>query len=293
MPQWFKVLLFCVGVWGIGAVARGEGTVVEVKTVLLKVIEEVEVPAREEGQIKSIPVQAGDLVKSGQLLAQIDDDEVRLQQEQAQLDFEMAAIKAADDTAVKLAEEQLRVALEDLNRNRASKARFDNSVSQSEMEQMELKVATAKHALAQAKQELTVADLKSRLSQKTVAFAELKLQRHQVKSPLEGMVVEIFRQPGDWMKPGDKLARVIRVDRLRAEGFVDLKDASPGLVGRTVSVVIETPGRTVQTYPGQVVFLSPEVDMANRQTRVWAEIPANGRRLEPGLRGKMLIHLDP
>lgn len=264
---------------------------INVSSVLIKLIEEVEVPAREEGPLREVIAKEGDVVETGALLARLEDDRIRLQRDQAELELKVAATKAASDAALQLAEEELRVAQAALSRARASRVKYPDVPSQAEVDNLELRVAEANFHLRDARQNREITDLQEKLAQKTLAFADYQLERHRIIAPLPGMVVELYARRGDWVKPGDKLARIIRIDRLRAEGFVDVQHASADLVGRVATVIVDVPGKPESRYQGRIVFVSPEADPVNRQTRVWAEIENDGRELKPGLRARMTI--DP
>src|SRR5688572_2518231 len=57
---------------------------IKVDSVLLTLIEQVEVPAREAGELAMIQVREGQLVKEGTVLAQIDDRDAQLATRKAQ-----------------------------------------------------------------------------------------------------------------------------------------------------------------------------------------------------------------
>jgi macrolide-specific efflux system membrane fusion protein len=83
--------------------------------------------------------------------------------------------------------------------------------------------------------------------------------------------------------------RVVRIDRLRVEAFLDSHEAGDNLVGREVTLSVELPGRDQGEFSGKVVFVSPEVDPVNGQVRVWAEVDNRQSRLRPGLHGTLKI----
>src|SRR5690606_9679099 len=125
--------------------------------------------------------------------------------------------------AIRAAEEALTVARAELDRAHKSLAEFPNSVSQSEVERIQLAIVQAESKRRQLEIEHRVAQVTCELRQSELKLAELKLERRAIRSPLEGVVVEILRRPGEWVEPGEKIMRLIRMDTLRAEGFVDLE----------------------------------------------------------------------
>jgi macrolide-specific efflux system membrane fusion protein len=106
---------------------------------------------------------------------------------------------------------------------------------------------------------------------------------------LAGVVVQIKRHRGEWVEPGVAVIRILRVDRLRAEGFLDARHASPTLAGRSVTLAVNLAGQTPSKFPGKLVFISPEVNPVNGQVRVWAEIENPQLLLKPGLQGSLII----
>ena len=103
------------------------------------------------------------------------------------------------------------------------------------------------------------------------------------------MIVQVHKHLGDWVEPGDKLLRLIRLDRLRTEAFLDAAQATPGMEGRAVSLSVEQPGKAAIVFPGKLIFVSPEIDPNNRSVRVLAEFNNPNSALQPGMRGTLTI----
>ena len=82
---------------------------------------------------------------------------------------------------------------------------------------------------------------------------------------------------------------MVRIDRLRADGFLDGRHLSIPLAGRTVELLIDLPGRGETVFSGELRFVSPEIDPIDGKMRIWAEVENNGLLLRPGLRGSLLI----
>src|SRR5262249_9809728 len=109
--------------------------------------------------------------------------------------------------------------------------------------------------------------------------------------PLTGVVVQIFRRKGEWVEPGDKVVRVLRIDRLRVEGFVAARDLHRDLHGAPVTVTATLPGRNQVEVRGKIVFVSHEIDAVTQQVLVWAEVDNPGPQftLRPGMKAAMAV----
>lgn len=277
-----------VSLLAIGDVLRGEE--IEVKSVLLRLIEQVDIPAQEAGVLTTIAVREGDAVEPGTLLAQIDDANVRLQKERADLDLRIAELESLNQTDIAEASEELAVAKEDHKRGKESRDTFRKAITDAALNQLRLTEVRADAKLSRAQHQLEVAAVTRQLKQKDLALMQNSLDRRMIKTPIAGVVVDVLKHNGEWVEPGDKVVRVVRLDRLRAEGFIEARFALRSLVGQPVAVnVSNDPTRTFQ---GKIVFVSPEIDPVNQQARVWAEVDNTMHALRPGLRARMVITGD-
>jgi macrolide-specific efflux system membrane fusion protein len=103
------------------------------------------------------------------------------------------------------------------------------------------------------------------------------------------MVVQVNRRRGEWVEPGEMVVRILRLDRLRAEGFLKARYLSGDVEDWRVTLTVDLPGRPAAELPGEVVFVSPEIDPVNSQVSIWVEVDNEDLRLRPGMRAKMTI----
>ncbi len=351
------LLMWFAAVWlTAGPGAAAEPIVVE--SVLLKLVEQVDVPAEQAGVLREVLVKAGDLVAVGDRLAQIDDAASRTAASRAAVDLQMAERLARDRLAVEIAAktaEQARQKLEELrlqeqiaarqaanvfrveaaekaqalaenelDRAKRAKQRFDDAVSQSEIDArqleaekalleasqsrfehqidalrldvaresvrgQELAVGAADLQTAQAQAQQDVAQLQAQLKRHDLELARLELERRRILSPLDGVVVEIYRQPGEWVQPGDPVLRILRLNRLWVEGFIRVEDLSKCVQQARVRVSIPLNAEDTIDVQGRIVYVGREVDPVNREVLVRAEIPNDDLRLLPGMAGRMVV----
>src|SRR5262249_61260030 len=115
------------------------------------------------------------------------------------------------------------------------------------------------------------------------------IARRWVAAPVAGFVVEVNRHRGEWVEPGQTILRILRLDRLRAEGLVSAQLVRGDLNGRRVKLQVQRTDQPPAEYAGKIVFVNPEIDPVNGQVRVWAEIDNADLQLRPGLHGSMAI----
>ena len=91
------------------------------------------------------------------------------------------------------------------------------------------------------------------------------------------------------MEAGHTVLRIVRINRLRAEGLLNARDLRGDLVGRRVTLNVTVPGSGETQFSGKVVFVSPEINPVSGQTKIWAEIENPDLLLRPGLNGSMAV----
>jgi multidrug efflux pump subunit AcrA (membrane-fusion protein) len=268
------------------AARADDGGEVRIDGALLTLIEQTDVPARDSGVLTSIGVQEGQSVAVDQVVANVDDADARLLLVKAQAEASIAESAAKNDVDVRFARKAAEVAQAELRRSKESIERFERSISQTELDKITLEAERATLAVESAERELQAARLTLALKQAEVAVAQQVVERRIVRAPLKGLVVQIHRRRGEWVKPGEPVVRLMRIDRLRVEAFVAAGASPPAAGGRATFELPQVTGEP-RRFPGKLEFVSPEVDPVNGQIRIWAEIENEGQMLRPGQRGTL------
>lgn len=284
-------LAFCVLAAAEPAAAPppAAGATIEVPAMLIRLIEQVDVPACEAGVLSQVAVKEGQLVEEGQLLAQIEDSQAKFAAEKARVDAAIAKLNATNEVNIRYARKSVEVAKAELKRSQESNDRYAKAISESEMDRLRLLVEKGSLEVEQAAHEFKVAGLMQQAKEADHLAAKQTVERHRITSPLAGLVVQVKRRRGEWVRPGDPVVRVLRIDRLRAEGFLRVQGAVQDLQGHAAKLVVDVPGAGPATFPATVVFVDPEIDPVNAQVRIWAEVENQGLRLRPGMRAKLVI----
>lgn len=281
---------FASGAWAADEKAANKSpkSAIDVQSVVLRLLEEAEVPAQEAGVITNVAVREGQRVKQGELLTQIDDQVAKLAAEATKAKYDIAKAKATNDVRLRFAQKSTEVSQAELRRSTESVERFAKSVSQSQLDVEKLTVQKNQLEGEQATQEQLVATLEMRQQEVELNAAHTQIARRRVVAPFDGVIVQIYARKGEWAEPGQKALRIVNVDRLKAEGFIRAEDAKENVVGRSIRLVIE-PGGEQNTFAGKIVFVSPEVDPITGQVRIWAEIDNRDGRLRPGQQARMVV----
>jgi macrolide-specific efflux system membrane fusion protein len=274
-----------------GAAAAADGEPV-LERCLVSLEEEAKVPAREAGVLVQLAVREGAIVSKGDVIAKIDDNQPQMERRKAKAEHDQALAKAESDVDVRYAQKAQAVAQKASEKAEQSHKSVPGSVTDVERDRLRLEWEKSGLQIEQASLERRLNDLTAAAKGVEVEASENGIERRLIKAPLDGIVVQVFPHQGEWMQPGDPLARVVRTDKLRVEGFVDASKWGPDKVRNrpvTVTVMLDN---GPQEFAGRIIFVSPLVESGDY--RVFAEVEnrqADGEwLLQAGQTVTMTIH---
>jgi len=263
---------------------------------LVNLIDEVQLPAEEAGVLASIDIEEGDEVRRGDIVARIDDREGQMQKKAAEIEYIQAQFQAKSDIYIRAAQGQ--AAVDEANHAEvvAANAKAYGAVTRMHIRTLKLKHENSLLQIEKSETEHEVAGLTAEIKSTAVEMANERIRKMKLDAPLDGVVVKLYRHAGEWVQPGDPVMRIVRMDRLRVEGFLNVADFAPQeIVGRPVSATVNIKGGHGEPFRGEINFVSPLVE-ANGEYRVRAELKnykVDGQWvLRPGLTAEMTIQVQ-
>ena len=157
------------------------------------------------------------------------------------------------------------------------------------MDRLRLTTERAELLIEQSEQTARLAKLDADLRKNQLDFAQHPLDRHQVSTPISGMVVQVNFHPGEWVETGKSIARVLRLDRLGCEGHVGADSVDVSMIGRPVRITIHPPNGKSVTLPGQLTFVDPQVSRIKKDVLVRAEFDNAKLVILPGMAAEIEI----
>jgi len=227
----------------------------------------VQVGTASAGVIQIVRVDRGDVVRRGQPLVQMNADVERaalaVARERASQVGELQATRGAHDLATREAE-------------RAAKLVEENFVSRTFFDKQRAEAQVAAGRGAQAQERI-------KLAHREVELASAQLSQRTIVSPIDGVVVDRFVSPGEYVEQKPVL-RIAAIDPLRVDVLVPAAHFGRIAAGSKASVVPELLSRSA--HAATVTSVDRVVDAASNTFRVRLELPNPGGALPPGLRCK-------
>ena len=121
----------------------------------------------------------------------------------------MAKEKAGDDINVRYAMAAADVAKAEYEVNADANRRVPGSVPETEINRLLLKCKETTLAIDKAKLDMRVAGHEAEVAQAEADAAQENINRRQINSPLDGVVVELHRHLGEWVQPGDQVLHIV------------------------------------------------------------------------------------
>jgi multidrug resistance efflux pump len=252
-----------------GAV-RADEVVIERCMVSLGEDGEAQVAAREAGVIEELAARKGMEVAADADLAVLESDQPRMDLEKAQAELAQAQAKAASDVDERFAVASEGAAQKAFERAESSSKAVRASVTDVELDRLRLEWEKTTLQIEQAKLERSLAGLAAQVKQVEVDAASHAIGRRRIRSPITGMVLDVFKHKGEWLQPGDVLAHVIRTDVVQVEGYVDRPRERGIAVGVPVKVLLGGGNGTPEEFAGRITYVRPKEESG--EYRVYAEV---------------------
>lgn len=280
-------LLLAILALQVTAVEPEAQPAVSIKGAQITLVEQVEIPALEIGVLREIAVKPGQRVSAGQLLAQLDDVDARLTADQAGIELKIARETATNDVQVRAARKSHQVSLAELKRALEAVEKISKVISKTEIDRLRLTAESAELSIEQAELLQRTAGLQADLKESERNFIQRKVERHEIRSSLDGVVVKVARNRGEWVEPGTTVFHILRLDTLQCEGHLSSSHVRPGMEGRPVRITVHVSKGKTQELTGRLTYVEPRVNPIKEDVLVWAEFSNPEFAILPGMKAEM------
>lgn len=228
----------------------------------------VEIRSPVEAVIEAVNVKRGDRVRKGQVL-------VKLESGPERAALELAKSRAGMQGEIKAAEARVSIAEKKAQRAEELYKQSFTSANARDEALAELQLAT---------QELRRARDNQRLAQLEAARASEVLSLRTIRSPLDGVVVEVLLKPGEFgaVTFKDPILRLAEIHPLHVEVVLPVSAYGQVKPGQTATVRPEDP--VGGSYRTTVALVDRVVDAASGTFGVRLELPNREGRLPAGVR---------
>ncbi|MFZ5533313.1 MAG: efflux RND transporter periplasmic adaptor subunit [Pseudomonadota bacterium] len=232
------------------------------------------------GLLLKLTVGSGDTVEKGQLIAEIEDDEIAQEVIRIRAQLSVAQAQLAEATAsAQVAERDFQRTKQLLERKIASEAEYDAALTRVTASRARLSVAKAQ--LEQAQAGLKAAELK---------LSYTKIHADWPDADTRRVVGQRFVDEGSLLRPSEPIVQVLALQPIIAQMSVTERDYSRLEINQPVTLTTAT--HSDREFAGQITRISPQFNELSRQALVEVTIPNEDGELKPGMFARARILFD-
>jgi RND family efflux transporter MFP subunit len=210
---------------------------------------EVTLSAQRTGRVVALPVQEGDIVKKGELIARLD-----LTEEKVQTESTLAQSKATYEES------------------RKNFDRIKDLFEKGMVAQQDLDVASRAYEVAKSQYDAAQDDV------------TVKKNYSVISAPFDGVVSKKYTEVGELLLPGKQIVTIVNPDRIYVLATIDEVDVGRLRLNQPVTITVDAfPG---EKFDGTIKRISPIVSGGKLETRtadVWIYFAKKDKRIKPGM----------
>jgi len=226
----------------------------------------IELGSPEEGILSKMQVARGDRVKKGQLVASLDSS-------LEQINAKLAKYRARTNVRVRSANAEVSFRQKQFDRFKMMLEK--KALSLKDFDQAAVELGLALLSAETARTERKVAQIESEL-------VSARLARRSIFSPMDGVVEEVYKSPGEYIHEQAPLMKISQLDSLNIEVFLPVANYGAIYTGLVAEVYPEQP--VGGKYAAKVVVVDRVFDPASRTFGVRLELSNSEYKLPAGLR---------
>lgn len=234
------------------------------------------------GLVQAVLVDLGDDIEQGQVVARIDDAELRQALLQAEADLSVRQAELAR------AESDLELAQREFDRSEQLRER--GIAAEAQLDEIAARRRSTVAALSLAEAQVSRAESVLELRRIELGYAQVRATWSD--GPASGRIAERYQEPGNTVQANAPVVSVVTLDPLKAVVFVTERDYSGLRVGQTATITTDSaPG---ESFEATIERISPVFLETSRQARVELRVPNPDDRLRPGMfaRVRIVIRAD-
>jgi RND family efflux transporter MFP subunit len=265
-----------------------------------------------DGRVIEFPLNEGDRVERGGVLAQLLTDTIQLELAAAEAELELRKQELAElengtrpeeieQAKARMVAAQARWQYAEARRTRASKV--GQAMSDEEREEMVALAVEAEQAYLDAKaahqlsvegprkEQIAQAAAQVNVQQATVDRLQDQLEKHTIIARFPGYVTVEHTEVGQWVKQGDPVAEVAALDEV--EIVAQVVEQYVPHIRPNMEVNVEIPALAGHSFRGLVAAIVPQADVQARtfpvKVRVKNELSDDGPLVKSGMYARVLL----
>jgi multidrug efflux pump subunit AcrA (membrane-fusion protein) len=242
-------------------------------------IDELDLAVSESGVLSQAP-EEGDIVELDEVVARTDETDAKARRLVAFYAWKAAEKELESDIRMQYAKKNAEVAKASYDDAVAANRRQKKAISEFEIRRRKFEWESGMLNIENTQHEMSVSKVAVLQQKAEYDAATLMLRHHEVRAPISGMVEKKYLGKGSFVRPGDPICHIVRLDRMRVQVEVPIGKYSPSeLKNREVTIKIEVgaeDGKPIyENFDAKIDFVSSSIEISD-SIRVWTEFENRG-----------------
>jgi RND family efflux transporter MFP subunit len=252
--------------------------------------------AKDSGYVLQVNADIGDHVKTGQILAVIENPERKMELVSAEAAVQQASA-ALEVAKRRVAGMQADLTLQQVTLKRQAQLFAGKAATQQQLDEQQSKESVSDAALEVGRADISLAEANLQAAKAGKGRLQALLEYTKIVAPFDGVVTRRLINPGDLVqaatatRPTMPLFTCQKIDVVRVFAEVPETSATSIRVGSPVQVRLY--GLAAQTIKGSVTRIATALDAATRTMRVEIDLPNPDERLLPGMYAQVSFGAAP
>lgn len=278
---------------------------------VIEALQRVVVRSKKSGIIDEIYVKEGDIVTSGQVLADLESENQKLSMEKAKNQVDQARNRLAKlkapprEEEVKLREYRIGQAKIKVEQSRDLLKTNKELFSEKLLIETKLDESLSNYnyllkSLNLSEQELiifklppekeSIREMELIVEQNEIEYknAQLDLREHQLTSPMDGVVTALYREKLEVINANQELCKICNLNAFKVVSMAPFSEASAYRKGLKCSINAEDSILAM----GQIELVSPEINADSGTVKIEMIFDKNIKGLKPGMFAGVIIEVD-
>ncbi|PWT72063.1 MAG: HlyD family secretion protein [Bacteroidetes bacterium] len=248
--------------------------------------DEVIVSAEQNGRLISFPIREGDSLNQGEIVGQIDVNNLLLQKQQNQASIKALQERTSDPMPqVEFVKRQLAVQHSQLENLQRERVRTENLVkadaaTSKQLDDMDAQIDQLQKQILATQQQIkldhsniatqnrSVMSEKGALEKGTAVLQD-QINRGKIANPIKGVVLTRYALEGELATNGRALYKIANIDTLTLRAYVTGDQLSQIRLGQQVRVFTDNGAKSYREYQGTIYWISDKSEFTPKtiQTR--------------------------
>ena len=230
--------------------------------------QEYDIATKRAGRVVEVRVHEGDLVQKGQVLAQMDIDELTAQRHQAEAELQRAREARATAEAV-LVQRKSELEYARIEHRRAEMLVEREAAPIERLDRDRSRREAAEAAVQAAQKQLDEAQSEIAATAASLQRIQTQLDESTLVSPIRGRVVYRLAEPGEVLDAGGKVVTILDLADVYMTIFLPTEQAGRVGYGAEARMVLDAfPGLVI---PATISFASPEAQFTPKEVETHTE----------------------